>query len=72
MQTISLSKTEQVLISTIADWVEEQKQLATRTGIEKLSPILEQYELLGKPCSFVKQEDGSWVIQIPEEIVDAT
>lgn len=72
MQTISLTKTEQALITAVIQWADEQKQIINNLCVEKLSSILEDHELVGKPCSFDKQEDGSWVIQVPEETTDAT
>lgn len=71
MQTISLSKTEQTLVSVISAWVDEQQQILTRIANERLASILEDHELLGKKCNFARQEDGSWILQVSEE-TDAT
>ncbi len=67
MQIITLSKTEQTLVQTIVSWADEQRQAVNNVAVEKLSSILEEKNLVGKACSFDKQEDGSWVITLTEE-----
>jgi hypothetical protein len=71
MQTITLSKTEQALVQAVVSWADEQRQVVNNLAIEKLSSIIEEKDLSGKTCSFDKQEDGSWVITLSQEVDDA-
>jgi hypothetical protein len=72
MQTITLSKTEQALVQTVVTWADEQRQAVNNVAVEKLSPIIEEKGLAGKACSFDKQEDGSWIITLQQEVEGAT
>lgn len=67
MQTITLSSTEQALVSHVVEWFEQQNVLLNQESNRRLASILQDHELLGKTCRFSKQEDGSWVIELPPE-----
>ena len=72
MHTITLSKTEQALVQAVVSWADEQHQVVNNLAIEKLSSIIEEKGLSGKTCSFHKQEDSSWVINLSQEADDAS
>jgi hypothetical protein len=66
MQTITLSKSQQALVSLVVAWVEEQQIILNRAANERLSPILEELDVLKKQCKFQRTEDG-WVLEVQEE-----